>query len=244
MKNIEELTNNIIAWIRDWFKVNGNGCNAIIGMSGGKDSTICAALMCAALGPDRVIGVLMPDENQGLNDADKICEFLHIKHIVVDITNITRAFKHNIEHSIHDTGLSKQAIMNIPPRVRMTTLYAIGQTYNGRVINTCNFSENYLGYFTIFGDSAGDMSPLGNLTVSTIYKIGDYLMIPSKWVHKTPDDGLPNSTSDEEKFGFSYEVLDKYLMYNEIPDEETMHKINDWHHRNAFKMLDISTFIP
>jgi NAD+ synthase len=242
--NTEELTNKLITWIRDWFNENGRDCNAIIGMSGGKDSTICAALLCAAIGPDRVIGVMMPDTDQGLNDADKICEYFNMNHIIVDISNITRSFKHTIEHSTYNIGLSKQSIMNIPPRVRMTTLYAIGQTYNGRVINTCNMSENYLGYFTIFGDSAGDMSPLGNFTVSQIYEIGDYLKIPHKWVHKTPDDGLPNSTSDEEKFGFSYEVLDKYLTDNIIPDDETMHKIQEWHQRNAFKMLNTPTFIP
>lgn len=219
--NVEKVTNECIQWIKDWFEVNGKGCNAVLGMSGGKDSTIAAELCVRALGKDRVIGVAMPDGKQSLNDADKICNYLGIKYIVANIgpacdglRNLSIVDNGNVKSGIW----SKQTEQNIPPRIRMTMLYAIAQTHNGRVANTCNLSEDYLGYATLFGDSAGSFSPLGKLTVTEIYEIGDYLGIPYEWVHKVPDDGLPHSSSDEQKFGFSYDELDKYIRLEKIPD--------------------------
>lgn len=247
--NVEEVTNHLILWIRNWFEKNGKGCKAVLGMSGGKDSTITAALLARALGSNNVVGVMMPDLGQGLNEADEICKHLGINCIYAPIDNITGAFydsditKDNGIWSL--SNFSKQAEQNIPPRVRMTMLYAISQTLNGRVINTCNLSENTIGYETIFGDAAGDMSPLGNLTVTEILKIGDYLEIPRKWVHKTPDDGLPNSMPDEEKFGFTYAELDDYIR-TDNPETEDDHwaKIESMIYNSKFKRESMATFKP
>lgn len=246
--NVEEVTNNLILWIREWFEKNGKGCKAVLGMSGGKDSTITAALLARALGSNNVVGVMMPDLGQGLNEADEICKFLGINCIYAPIDNITGAFydsditKDNGVWSL--SNFSKQAEQNIPPRVRMTMLYAISQTLNGRVINTCNLSENYIGYETIFGDSAGDMSPLGNLTVNEILLIGKYLQIPYKWVDKTPDDGLPNSKPDEEKFGFKYSDLDKYLRNVTKIDAKIADKVEQMHNNSEFKRNPMATYKP
>lgn len=247
--DVEEVTNHLILWIRNWFEKNGKGCKAVLGMSGGKDSTITAALLARALGSNNVVGVMMPDLGQGLNEADEICKHLGINCIYAPIDNITGAFydsditKDNGVWSL--SNFSKQAEQNIPPRVRMTMLYAISQTLNGRVINTCNLSENTIGYETIFGDAAGDMSPLGNLTVTEILKIGDYLEIPRKWVHKTPDDGLPNSMPDEEKFGFTYAELDDYIR-TDNPETEDDHwaKIESMIYNSKFKRESMATFKP
>ena len=247
--DVEEVTNHLILWIRNWFEKNGKGCKAVLGMSGGKDSTITAALLARALGSNNVVGVMMPDLGQGLNEADEICKHLGINCIYAPIDNITGAFydsditKDNGIWSLNN--FSKQAEQNIPPRVRMTMLYAISQTLNGRVINTCNLSENTIGYETIFGDAAGDMSPLGNLTVTEILKIGDYLEIPRKWVHKTPDDGLPNSMPDEEKFGFTYAELDDYIR-TDNPETEDDHwaKIESMIYNSKFKRESMATFKP
>ena len=170
MNKYEEITNQCVEWIREWFEKNGKGCNAVIGLSGGKDSTVVAALCVKALGKDRVIGVAMPDNNQGLNDADKIAEYLGITFMVAPIGEICDAFS-----KVRIPGLlewSLQTVQNIPPRVRMTTLYAIAQTYNGRVVGTCNASENFVGYFTRYGDGASDLEPLGSFTVTDVKGIG------------------------------------------------------------------------
>lgn len=254
--NVKKATNDIIEYLRDWFDTNGHGCNAIIGMSGGKDSTIAAKILVEALGKERVIGVSMPDKNQGINEADKICEWLGIKYICFPIDKITEAFDYQASCSLApiDNGyLSKQSRQNIPPRVRMATLYAIGQSNNGRVINTCNLSENYIGYSTRYGDDAGDVSPLSFFTVDELLKIGDYLGIPYEWVHKVPDDGLPHSCPDEEKLGFTYEELDKWIRYGTPPfgychnnsyGESKFDKIERMHKMNEFKTRYMDCFRP
>ena len=227
-KTKEEL----IQWIRDWFEENGKGCNAVLGLSGGKDSTLNAALLVEALGKDKVIGVAMPDHGQGINDADKIAEYLGIKFLIMPIAYITGSF-----YGLLPNGqtLSEQAQQNIPPRVRMAMLYAIAQTYNGRVCCCDNASENYLGYSTLFGDDAGSFAPLGELTVTEVRAIGDLMGLPHEWVHKTPDDGLPYSSSDEQKFGFSYETLDKYIRNDIEPEKEIKEKIDRMHRNSQFK---------
>ena len=228
MKDIAKLTENCIQWIKDWFEENGPTCNAIIGISGGKDSTVVAKLCVEALGADRVIGVAMPDEGQSLNDADKICEYLGIKFIVAPINGITSAVT---QYSKHTT----QAFQNVPPRARMIMLYAISQTNNGRVIGTTNLSEFYVGYFTRYGDGGTDVEPIGNLTVTEVLEIGDYLGLPYEWVHKTPDDGLPHSSPDEEKLGFTYKELDEYIRNGVEPEKTKLDKIIQMHTKNLFK---------
>ena len=212
--NVEKTTNDLIDWIKKWFDENGPNCNAVIGISGGKDSTIIAELCARALGPDRVLGVLMPNGVQkDINDSIEVCKIIGIRYIIVNIAPAVEALKKEIGFE-----LSSQSETNLPARVRMTTLYAISQSNNGRVVGTCNASENYVGYFTRYGDGASDVEPIGNLTVSEVIEIGDFLGLPYHLVHKTPDDGLPNSNTDEEKFGFTYSELDKYIREGVEPE--------------------------
>ena len=240
MYDIEEIKKELIDWIRIWFENNGKGCNAIIGLSGGKDSTIVAKLCVEALGKNRVIGVAMPDTLQGLNDADKIAEYLGIKFINAPIGRITTEF-HDL---FHEVPMTEQTIQNIPPRVRMATLYAIAQTYNGRVSCNCNLSEDYIGYSTMFGDNAGAFAPLANLTVTEVRNLGHALGLPDEWVEKTPDDGLPNSSPDEAKFGFTYKILDEYIRTGRCDDKEVKAKIDARHDRNLFKLLAVRIPAP
>lgn len=222
----EETANRLIKWIKELFEGYGPDVKAILGMSGGKDSTVAAAVLCKALGASRVIGVSMPCNNQSVNDADRICKHLGMKMYTI---NIGKAFDALVS-TINTDGnmeMSKASVQNIPPRLRMTTLYAIGQTHNCRVVNTCNLSEDYIGYATKFGDGAGDFSPLANLTVTEVLAIGDYLGVPYEWVHKTPDDGLPHSCPDEEKIGFTYAELDMYIRTGKVPEGYVHNKVEE-----------------
>ena len=252
--DVEKVTKDCILWIKDWFEKNGKTCNAILGISSGKDSTIVAKLCVEALGADRVIGVAMPDNGQGTNEADKIAEYLGIKYMVTPIDGVVAEFHKVWNDQGSDVKWSKQSEQNIPPRVRMTMLYALSQTFNGRVANTCNLSEDFVGYATLFGDAAGSFAPLSQLTVTEIYQIGDYLGLPYEWVHKIPDDGLPHSSSDEKKFGFSYAELDRYIREGIVPegvcennpDELKVDKIDRMYRNNKFKteIVQIPHFDP
>lgn len=244
--NAEKLTFSVIHWISDWFEKNGPDCNAVIGISGGKDSTIVAALCVAALGFDRVIGVMMPNGLQkDIADSIKVCENLGIKNYLVNIGPAVDALKKQIGFD-----LSEQSETNLPARVRMATLYAISQSNNGRVVGTCNASENYIGYFTRYGDGASDVEPIGNLTVDEVIQIGDYLGLPYELVHKRPDDGLPNSSPDEEKIGFTYSELDKYIrdcvepegVCTNNPDLKKIDKIRSMHEKSLFKFKPVQMF--
>ena len=238
--NAKEVKDKLIVGIQKWFKENGDGCNAIIGLSGGKDSLIVAKLCVEALGAERVIGIGIPDSKQSLNEADEIAEWLGIKFHVINIGAITSTLKMLIEND--GVTLSEQSEQNIPPRVRMLTLYAVSQSNNGRVIGTCNASENYIGYFTKYGDGASDFEPIAELTVHELYQIGDELGIPKKWTYKTPDDGLPNSQPDEKKFekkGFNYEKLDNYIRLGTSGDAIADAAIEKMHSQNAFKLKPV-----
>ena len=242
MFNVEKVTKDLIAWIRDWFEENGKGCNAIIGISGGKDSSIVAALCAEALGKDRVVGVLMPNGIQSdISDSEQLVEFLGIRYYVCNIKDSTDG----VISSLTDCGLelSEQARINLPPRIRMSTLYAVSQTLNGRVANTCNLSEDYVGYSTRYGDSAGDFSPLGKLTVDEVKQIGRYLGLPANLVDKIPSDGL-SGMGDEDKLGFTYAVLDKYIRTGICEDEATKARIDRLNRINAFKLKVIPAFEP
>lgn len=225
---MEDRVNYIIKSIRNWFNINGKGCKAVVGISGGKDSTIVAALCAKALGSENVIGVSMPDEHQDSKLANEICRYLGIKFIEFPIWPMVSCYGR--------ITLSDQAKMNIPPRVRMSVLYAVSQTYNGRVMNTSNLSEDWIGYSTRWGDSVGDLMVLSNYTATEVKFIGHALRLPEDWVEKIPDDGLPGSLPDEEKFGFSYEVLDRYIRTNECNDIFIRKKIDDLHNKNLFKL--------
>lgn len=243
MKNMEmfdanKVKDQLIQGIKDWFEKNGKGCKAVLGLSGGKDSTIVAALCAEALGPQNVLGVAIPDKGQGWNEANEIAEYFGIDFVSADIAHITEQIKFDLHYNTC-LKLSDQAEQNIPPRVRMLILYAISQSVNGRVIGTCNASENYIGYFTKYGDGASDFEPIAELTVHELYQIGDALGIPKKWTYKTPDDGLPHSCPDDEKFekkGFNYEKLDKYIREGTSGDEIADNAIQRMHEMNLFKM--------
>lgn len=234
--NIQERTEDIVRWIKDWFEANGKNCNAVVGISGGKDSLIVAALCVKALGKERVICVMMPNGSQkDIGDAEEACETLGIRPFYINIGPAIYTLKDFII-----TKLSEQAETNLPARIRMATLYAISQTCNGRVANTCNRSENYVGYETKYGDGAGDFSPLANLTVKEVLEIGDYLGLPHHLVHKVPIDGLKTNedgsyVTDEQSLGFTYEELDNYLLNGIVPSEEKLERIEQLHARGVAK---------
>ncbi len=234
--------NDIVKWIQDWFKVNGPGCNAIVGISGGKDSSVVAALCAEALGAERVIGVLMPNHTQeDINYSHLLCDYLGIKNYTIDVGIAIDDLLHEIKCKIPENKISNQTAENLPPRIRMATLYAVSQSVNGRVSNTCNLSENYVGYSTRYGDNAGDFSPLENLTVGEVKAIGCELGLPVELIEKIPSDGLCGKT-DEDKLGFTYEVLDRYIRTGLIDDKVTKERIDDMHKRNLFKMQLIPSF--
>ena len=241
----KKVKEDLVKWVRDWFNENGNGCNAVIGISGGKDSTVVAALMVEALGKDRVIGVLMPNGIQAdISDSKKVVEFLDIKNTTVNIKDTVDAETKKLKESLKELGhdeLSEQTIINLPPRIRMATLYAISQSVNGRVINTCNLSEDWVGYSTRYGDSAGDVSPLANLTVDEVKKLGIELGLPKELVYKTPSDGLCGK-SDEDNLGFTYATLDKYLREGICEDENIKNIIDRKHKINKFKLELMPSF--
>ena len=237
--NVEDATKKCIKWIQEFFEENGPTCNAVLGISGGKDSSIVAALCVAALGKDRVIGVLMPNgEQYDISDSYGICEFLGIKHYVVNIKDSYDAIVKDIEKSI---PLSRQAQVNLAPRLRMSTVYAVSQCVNGRVANTCNFSEDWVGYSTRYGDSVGDFSPISTFTVTEVKQIAEYLGLPKMYYEKVPSDGLCGKT-DEDNLGFKYETLDKYIREGIEPDQKTKERIDYLHKINLFKLSYMPCF--
>ena len=224
----------LIVWIRAWFEKNGRDCNAVIGISGGKDSSVCAALCVEALGRDRVIGVLMPNGTQSdIADSRQLVEYLGIRSVTVNIAGAVDAIHAQLRAAQIDA--TAQTEINLPPRIRMSVLYAVSQSMNGRVINTCNLSEDWVGYSTRYGDSAGDVSLLGKLTVQEVKALGREMGLPENLVEKTPSDGLCGS-SDEQKLGFSYAVLDRYIREGDCEDPAIREKIDELHRANRFKL--------
>lgn len=237
----EKVKNECVDWIRDFFDKNGKDCNAVVGISGGKDSSVVAALCVEALGKDRVIGVLMPCGDQhDIDCAFKLVDHLGIKRYVVNIKAAVEGMKESLPK---DLPLTSQTINNIPPRIRMTTLYAVSQSCNGRVANTCNLSEDWVGYSTRYGDSVGDFSPLSRLTVAEVKEIGYLLGLPRELVDKTPIDGLCGKT-DEDNLGFTYAELDRYIRTGEIEDQDKKKLIDTKHRNNLFKLELMPCFEP
>lgn len=236
----KKIKNEIVTWIKDWFEHNGKGCNAVIGISGGVDSSVVASLCVEALGKDRVIGVLLPRGTQrDICFADMLCDFLDIKRYELNINETVNALE--LQLSLAHIKESEQTRINVQPRIRMATLYAVSQSVNGRVANTSNLSESWVGWDTRYGDSVGDFSPLFNLTKTEIRLIGKELGLPDILVNKTPIDGLCGKT-DEDKFGFTYEVLDKYIRTSKIEDKEIKNKIDSMHEKNLFKLAPMPSF--
>ena len=237
--NAEKVKNDCVQWIRDFFEENGKDCNAVVGISGGKDSSIVAALCVEALGKERVIGVLMPcGEQHDIDMAQLLVDTLDIKHFVVNIKDAVEGITKAIPFE-----MSNQSIVNLPPRIRMATLYAVSQSHNGRVANTCNLSEDWVGYSTRYGDAAGDFSPCSNLTVAEMKQIGRLLGLPDVLVDKVPIDGLCGKT-DEENLGFTYAELDLYIREGIEPAPEKKARIDHLHRINQFKLQLMPSFKP
>ena len=239
MFDAENVKNQCVQWIREFFRQNGPDCNAIVGISGGKDSSVVAALCVEALGKERVIGVLMPcGQQHDIDMAQLLVNHLGIKHYIINIQAAVEAMKAAMPFE-----LSTQSKTNLPPRIRMTTLYAVAQSHNGRVANTCNLSEDWVGYSTRYGDAAGDFSPCSHLTVQEVKAIGRVLGLPEVLVEKVPIDGLCGKT-DEENLGFRYAELDRYIRTGEIDDPEKKAKIDRLHQLNQFKLELMPAFQP
>lgn len=249
--NAKEVKEQIVQWIKDWFAENGPEASAVIGISGGKDSSVVAALCVEALGKDRVFGVLMPNgEQSDIDDAKKLVKFLEIPNVTVNIESIYNEFYETFKQiwftvgDEYGTSMNiNNAIINTPPRVRMTTLYNVAAILpnGGRVANTCNYSEDYVGYATKYGDGAGDFSPISDLTVQEVIAIGEELGLPEDLVHKTPSDGLCGKT-DEDNLGFTYKVLDEYITTGKCEDEAIKEIIDRKHVQNLHKLQTIPKF--
>ena len=239
MFDAKTTKDNCVRWIRDFFQHNGPDCNAVIGVSGGKDSSVVAAMCVEALGRERVIGVLMPNGVQSdIDSAQLLVSFLGIRHYTINIKECVDSLKRSIPFE-----LSYQSEVNLPARIRMATLYAISQSNNGRVANTCNLSEDWVGYATRYGDGAGDFSPCSRLTVQEVKAIGRVLGLPEVLVEKPPIDGLTGKT-DEENLGLKYTELDQYIRTGVIDDPEKKRRIDLLHNANLFKLRLMPSFDP
>ena len=242
MFDAKQVKNQLVAWITDYFNNNGSPeTKAVIGISGGKDSSVVAALCKEALGKDRVLGVLMPQgEQHDIDTSYELCEVLDIPYVEVNIKDVVQAAFEGISKTRLE--LNDIATFNTPARIRMAVLYAISGIVGGRVANTSNLSEDWVGYATKFGDSAGDFSPLSDLTVTEIKAIGRELGLEAKFIDKTPIDGLCGK-SDEDNLGFSYEVLDRYIRENICEDEGVKAEIDRLHDMNLHKVKPMPVFI-
>lgn len=236
----KKVKEELVLWIKNWFKENGDGCKGVLGISGGKDSSVTAALLVEALGKENVVGVMMPNGEQfDIDVSIALAKHLGIKAVTVNIKDSFSGLVSQLENS--GVELSRQAEINLAPRLRMAAVYAVSQSVNGRVANTCNLSEDWVGYATRYGDGAGDFSPLSKLTVQEVKALGRELGLPEMFVEKVPIDGLCGKT-DEDNLGFTYAVLDKYIRTGVCEDEKTKEKIDRMHKANLFKLQLMPVF--
>jgi NAD+ synthase len=234
----KKLLKDAVEWTRNYVDSFGGKTKVVIGISGGKDSSVSAAILVKAIGKDRVVGVMMPNGYQ--HDIDKSREliaFLGIQSKLVDISPMTKAFEDSLGEPM--TYCTKS---NMPARVRMTVLYNVAaQIGDARVVNNCNYSEDFVGYSTKFGDAAGDFSILSNLTVRQVKSIGYELGLPTDLVEKKPEDGLSGKT-DEDNLGFSYAQLDSYILDGKPLDAATEAKVLKLRKNNMHKLLPMPCF--
>jgi NAD+ synthase len=243
MFDAKKVRQQIVAWISDYFQNPGSPSpetKAVIGISGGKDSSIVAALCVEALGKERVFGVLMPQgEQHDIDMSYELCKTLGIEYVVINIGEPVQT----LYHQFAEAGITPNpaATINTPARIRMATLYAISGIVGGRVSNNSNLSEDWVGYATKFGDAAGDFSPLSNLTVTEVKAVGYETGLPAKFIDKTPLDGLCGIT-DEDSLGFTYAVLDRYIREGICEDAAVKAKIDRLHGMNRHKFTPMPAF--
>lgn len=240
--DLNRLEKDLTEWVRERCQLIGAD-QLVLGISGGKDSSVGAAICARAIGKENVHGLLMPSGNdKNLKDAMTLAEDLGINYHIIDIEEIERSMTRTIEET--GQGFSTQAKLNLPPRIRMTLLYAYAQSLDrALVVNTSNLSEDYIGYVTIYGDSAGAFAPFGAMTSDEIVQLGLHMGLRKDLVLKTPEDGLTDKT-DEEVFGFSYETLNTYIRTGKIEDRETKEKIDKMHKASRFKFEPLPAFRP
>ena len=244
MLNIEKETENCINWIKDYFKNNGPDSKMIIGISGGKDSSVCAALGVKALGKDRILGVLMPNNIQSdIDDSLKLCKHLDINYITINIGDTYNELCKQFYREL-DVNLKSTFTTNTPARLRMTTLYGVAAMTNGRVVNTSNLSEGICGWGTLWGDTVGDFAPIRNFLVNEVVQIGDYLKLPMELTHKTPSDGM-SGKSDEDNLGFSYNLVEEWFLNNKSIDKK-YEKVSDRYNKYIWKskLINIPSYEP
>jgi len=276
---VAPVTEACVAWIREWFAQNGGEKpTAVIGISGGKDSAVVAALCAKALGKDNLVAVLMPNgEQKDIGDSWTVIKHLGLQRVIY--ANISETFKalqncimefwtlkdpNNppaVQYIDSRTGLpmghvsktdklepmkwSEGALINTPARLRMTTLYAVAASVGGRVLNTCNRSEDAVGWSTLYGDTCGDLSPLSRLTVTEVIAMGEYLGLPREITRKTPSDGLCGK-SDEEGIGLKYVEIDEYLREYKRADTVGKRVVEMYLKRGKFKLdlITLPSFVP
>ena len=229
---MKTLTRNCVNWTKSILEKN-HQTKVVLGISGGKDSSVVAAICAKAIGPENVIGVMMPNgEQKDIADSQSLIAHLGIKSTTVNIGNAFNDLCNAINLGVE---LSYDTKTNLPARLRMSTLYAVAQTVGGFVANTCNLSEDTVGYATLYGDNAGSFAPISKLTTEEVMEIGDDLGLPFELVHKVPIDGLQPKT-DEDKLGFTYHEVNELIRKGiKGPHFE---KIMDMYRKNKFK-LDI-----
>ena len=246
--NVEYETNNIINFIRNYYKENNLG-GVILGISGGKDSGVVAALFTKALGKENVIGVTMPchSKDEDKIDAKLVSDYYGFELINFDITSTFDSFKDELknlgEFSEFET---KNSDINLKPRLRMSTLYYLAALYSAikgktyLVAGTSNKCELFVGYFTKGGDSVHDISTIADFTVDEVIAIGEYLKVPEKVLYKKPNDGLSNQT-DEDKLGVKYKDIASYIENPVSVEKEVGEKIKRLHNNNLHK-FNIPTY--
>lgn len=235
--DVKKDTAHCIKWIKEWFRYNSGGATGIlVNISGGVDSTVVAKLCVDAIGNKNIFGLLQPNGTQSdINDSEYICKLLGIPYDEINIANQFQSIKDA------DLSLSNEALINVAPRIRMINAYAKAQTMGYRVAGTGNLSERYIGWTTKWGDSASDFNPIFNFTKTEVIAIGDYLGLPHNLIHKIPMDGLCG-VSDEEKFGFSYEELDKYIRTGVCENVRLGNKIIVMNRKSEHKRIPVPSF--
>lgn len=228
VEKLEQEAENAIRWIKQYVEKTG-AKGIVVGNSGGKDSATVIGMATKAIGKERVVAISMPcySNRDDFEDAKLVADTFGVKFLTVDLSNCYEEMEREIKSElskIEIKELSKEATINIKPRLRMTTLYGIAQTLGYLVIGTGNLCEAMVGYTTKWGDSASDFNPIGNFTVEEVLEIGKYIGVPEKILKKAPNDGLGGQT-DEEKMGITYHQIAEMIETGDTEDKLAKQKI-------------------